>query len=63
MVLYLMFWYFVVKDQSRESPPRLFNRSTCININLRTNSPVNSPTNSPVSSPTGSPTLILRKKL
>lgn len=46
-----------VKDQSRESPPRLLNRSTCININLRTNSPVNSPTNSPVSSPTGSPTL------
>lgn len=43
------------KDQSRESPPRLLNRSTCININLRNNSPVSSPVNSPLNSPTGSP--------
>ncbi|VDI30748.1 serine/threonine-protein phosphatase 4 regulatory subunit 3A-like isoform X1 [Mytilus edulis] len=48
----------VNKDQSRESPPRLFNnRSTCININLRNNSPNTSPVGSPATSPTGSPTI------
>lgn len=43
---------FVGKDQSRESPPRLINRTTCININLKNNSPVTSPVNSPTGSPT-----------